>query len=319
MQAKTKRRVAVTSLLAVAIAAVGGAFVVPSLQTQDTSSVAGATVTRGDLTVTVTGSGELVDRYTYSVSPGSDATLTEQAGQSVDGGSAPAVAGYETTRIYVSGGDHVSSGQRLAVVKDAAGKKGTVKTPVAGYVRSVMTTKGASVSQVATIGAGRQLASMQVSEYDIVDVKLGQEATITVSSLDEALTGRVRSIGQTADDSSGVRQYQVLVSVEDLPRAARMGMSVTAEIATASEDDVLLIPATAITDTGDGSTVEVVRADGTTQVVAVELGLVGASDVEVLSGLAEGDDVVTGVEGDVPASSSDTAGPGGGGPPAGGF
>ena len=235
MRTKAKRRAGVALSLTIAIAAVALGLIRPQFGNADDSTVATTTVATGDLSVTVTGSGTVVDRYTYSVGPGASA-LVEQAG--VAAGNAVNAVGYTTVRLEVSSGEHVSVGDHLAVVKDPAGETGAVKAPVAGYVRSLTTSKAASAGQVATIGGGGQLASVAVSEYDIASIKVGQMVSVTLSSLDRTMNGKVESIGQTAEDSSGVQQYRVLVSVPDLPDKARIGMSVTAEIATASKRGV---------------------------------------------------------------------------------
>ena len=311
MQAHTKRRSTIFALVAIAVIAVAVALAGPSLGSQDEPAVATTTVTRGDLEATVAGSGALVDRYTYSVAPGTEASLIELAGESQ--GSAASGIGFTTQRVYVKTGEHVSSKQRLALVEDSAGARQTVRAPVAGYIRSITTTKGASTGQVATIGSGGQLAAVAVSEYDVGQVRSGQTVSVTLSASDTTLEGKVVSVSETADDTSGVEQYQVLLSLRGLPGTARIGMSVTAEIATDSAQNVLLAPATAITETGDRSTAQVLQADGTTRVVTVEIGLVGASQVEIVRGLQEGDEVVTGVDGTVPTSTVGFPGAGPGG------
>ncbi|MGZ5318405.1 MAG: HlyD family efflux transporter periplasmic adaptor subunit [Actinomycetota bacterium] len=311
MSTKAKRRAGVGLLLTIGSVAVALGLIRPQFGSADDSTVSSTTVATGTLSVTVTGSGTIVDRYTYSVGPGTSA-LVEQAG--VEAGNAVSAVGYTTVRLEVSTGEHVTAGDHLAVVKDVAGEAEAVKAPVAGYVRTLTTSKAASAGQVATIGGGGQLASVAVSEYDIAEIRTGQKVSVTLSSLDRTVTGKVESIGQTADDSSGVQQYRVLVSVPDLPDKARIGMSATAEIVTASKQDVLLTPATAITEAGDRTTVELLRDDGTTQVVPIEVGLVGSSQVEVLDGLEAGDEVVTGTEGTVPDTSSNPGFPAGGPP-----
>ena len=311
MSSKAKRGAGIVLALTVAVVAVVVGLRGSELVNAEESAVATTTAGRGDLSVTVAGSGTIVDRLTYSVAPGTSA-LVEQAGVAV--GNAAGAAGYTTVGLEVSNGDRVAARERLAVVKDVAGETEPVKTPVAGYVRSITTSKGASAGQVATIGSGGQLASIAISEYDIADITVGQRVSAEISSLDREIKGKVESIGQTADDSSGVQQYRVLVSLPDLPAKAKIGMSVTAEIATASKQDVLLVPATAINETGESSTVEVLQADGTTQVVPVEIGLVGSSEVEIVSGLQAGDQVVTGSEGTVPDTEANAGFPGGGPP-----
>jgi multidrug efflux pump subunit AcrA (membrane-fusion protein) len=79
----------------------------------------------------------------------------------------------------------------------------------------------------------------------------------------------------------------------DLP--LRAGMSATAEIVTDKLEDVLLVPNWAIRiDRGTGrSYVNLMRAEAVEE-VEVEIGVRGADESEVLSGLNEGDVVVVG-------------------------
>ncbi|MGI3784065.1 MAG: hypothetical protein ACRYG2_25160, partial [Janthinobacterium lividum] len=58
-----------------------------------------------------------------------------------------------------------------------------------------------------------------------------------------------------------------------------------------TQQDALSVPTSALTRTGDRYTV-LRRASGADSTVEVQTGLVGATDTEITSGLAEGDQVV---------------------------
>ena len=132
---------------------------------------------------------------------------------------------------------------------------------------------------------------------------LGQRATIELDAINAVFEGKVVRIGQVAQSVSGIKQYEVLVDVTEIPEGARFGMSATAEIEVEKKSDVLAIPMSALI--GDVPEVEIliVDADGkqTVQTVEVKLGLAGDSLVEILSGVAVGDQVITGITGTIPA------------------
>jgi multidrug efflux pump subunit AcrA (membrane-fusion protein) len=268
----------------------------------------------GDVNLSVSASGTLVDEYTYSVSPGQSATLTAKGGTTLSsGGNA---VGYKTTTLYVREGDTVKKNQRIARAKDSRDDYHTVRTPVAGQVRSISTAVGAAATQVATIGAGKRLVSVSVSEYDISGVTAGLTVELTLGATKEVFAGAVYRVGELADNSTGVQTYTVLIESDELPTDARIGMSVTAAISVNSAIGVVTVPVSALTTTGDTTTVTVLNSRNVPSVVTVTLGLVGDSVAEVTSGLNAGDQVVVGTSGSVPAvttgfGSGSGAGPGG--------
>jgi multidrug efflux pump subunit AcrA (membrane-fusion protein) len=268
----------------------------------------------GDVNLSVSASGVLVDEFTYSLSPGQSATLTAKGGATLGtGGNA---VGYKTTTLYVREGDSVKKNQKIARAKDSLGDYHTVRTPVAGQVRSISTAVGAAANQVAIIGAGKKLVSVSVSEYDISGVTEGLTVELTLGATKEVFAGTVYRVGELADNSTGVQTYTVLVESDELPSGARIGMSVTAAISVNSAIGVVTVPVSALTTTGDTTTVTVLNSRAVPSVVTVTLGLVGDSVAEVTSGLNAGDKVVVGTSGSVPAvttgfGSGSGAGPGG--------
>jgi HlyD family secretion protein len=175
-------------------------------------------------------------------------------------------------------------------------------------------------------------AEVKVDETDIVNVHLGQTANITIDAMpNRAFTGKVTEIGntailrstglaasQSANSSQEAKDFKVTIALDSPPDEIRPGLSCTAKIVTATRRNVLSIPMQALTVRKKGdldppkegvqaSTDRVTEKarneeiqgvfivqDGMAQFKKVETGITGATDIEVLSGLNEGDTIITG-------------------------
>jgi macrolide-specific efflux system membrane fusion protein len=175
--------------------------------------------------------------------------------------------------------------------------------------------------ELATQAPTRSLvATADVSQLDVAKLKVGQRVTLTFDALDGADTsGTVDEIADTSDSSeagegsSTVVQYAVTVRIGKLPTGARVGMTGQASVVTASRRNVVVVPSSAIGGSSDNPTVQVVQ-DGTTVTRPVVVGLVTTQGSEILTGLAAGEQVVTGVTAsqDGTANQDQQGGPGGG-------
>jgi len=175
-------------------------------------------------------------------------------------------------------------------------------------------------------------AEVKVDESDIVNIKLDQPAEISVDAIpNKTFTGHVIEIGNTAilrstglaasqstTSSQEAKDFKVVVAMDNPPDEIRPGLSSTAKITTATRKNVLSIPIQSLTvrtkgdlDTSknkplnpDAATVKANKEEitGAFMVASgnkaafrkVETGISGATDIEVLSGLAEGEQIVTG-------------------------
>ncbi|MCU1327505.1 MAG: secretion protein HlyD family protein [Bryobacterales bacterium] len=175
-------------------------------------------------------------------------------------------------------------------------------------------------------------AEVKVDETDIVNVKLGQPAEITVDAIpNRTFTGHVIEIGNTAilrstglaaststTSSQEAKDFKVVVAMDNPPDEIRPGLSCTAKVTTATRKDALAVPIQALTSrtrgdlipekdrpinpdpaTAKANKVEsqgvfVIGAENKAQFRKVETGITGATDIEVLSGLKEGDQIITG-------------------------
>lgn len=177
-------------------------------------------------------------------------------------------------------------------------------------------------------------AELKVDETDILNVKLQQPAEVTVDAIpgrsfhghviEIGDTAILRSTGLAASQSTTANQeakdFKVVVALDNPPDDIRPGLSCSGTILTATRQHALTIPIQALTirdkrdlqpvssngvqaSSSDALTekakkeevqgVFVVR-NGQAEFHPVTTGITGSTDIEVLSGLSEGDQIITG-------------------------
>ena len=131
-----------------------------------------------------------------------------------------------------------------------------------------------------------------MSEFDIASVKPEMRAVVTVDALGgEALAGGVTFAAPTGNDSGGVVTFRVHVA---LNRAAGLkpGMTANVRIIVAQRKQVIRVPLDAVTEDSKGdSVVTIVEQGGKHTTRKVELGLANDTDVEIVTGLREGEQI----------------------------
>lgn len=138
------------------------------------------------------------------------------------------------------------------------------------------------------------IASVSLSEVDVSKVKLGQKATLTLDSISgKTFTGKVVNVNQVGSVTSGVTNYPALIQFDTTSTEILPNMAVSANIIIATKTDALVVPSTAIKNQDNQDTVQVVKNDRV-QVVTVQIGVSSDTQTEIVSGLAEGDEVVVG-------------------------
>ena len=179
-------------------------------------------------------------------------------------------------------------------------------------------------------------AEVKVDETDIVNVKVDQQAEVTIDAMpNQTFKGHVVEIGNTAilrstglaasqstTSNQEAKDFKVVIALDNPPELIRPGLSCTGKITTATRQHTLTIPIQALTvrQRGDLDPVEknkgveaaakldpvvekakkeelqgvfLVR-NGKAEFQKVVTGITGATDIEVLSGLKEDDQIVTG-------------------------
>jgi len=127
-----------------------------------------------------------------------------------------------------------------------------------------------------------------VAEPDLLRLAVGQRAQLAAVGTDAALTGTVRLVEPTIDTATRMGRARISI---DAPEQMRAGMFVDASILVA-ERAGLAVPVTALGSGTEGATVMRVRG-GLVERLAVVTGIRDRGMIEIVSGLAIGDLVVT--------------------------
>ena len=133
----------------------------------------------------------------------------------------------------------------------------------------------------------------QIYEQDLAYLKLGQEATVTLSYLpDREFRGRVTYIYPNVDEKT--RTARVRMEFHNPGFFLKPGMFATVQVSSELDPSVLLVPDMAILRSGEKNTVFVALEAGKFQPREVILGPQAENDMyQVISGLKEGERIVT--------------------------
>ena len=201
-----------------------------------------------------------------------------------------------------------SSASGSASGTDGSGNAGSASSASSGSVFSVGTTGTSDYSLYETAAfsiasATEASVSINVDELDILSVKEGQTATVTLDALDgQEFEGTITEVSNEASSGNSSAKYPVTITFEKTDDML-LGMSASATIHVNEAEDAVLIPVDALQEKGDSTFVYTKKdSDGNLSgEVEVETGISNGSQVEITSGLEEGDTVYY-----LKAESSDT-------------
>lgn len=168
---------------------------------------------------------------------------------------------------------------------------------------------GASTAAITLADLSTLQVKVTLAEVDVSKVQVGQTAQMTLDALTGATyTAKVTAIGPVATVTQGVVNYPVIVSVTNTDSAIKPGMTANLAIQVDRRDNVLLLPTRAVRTQGNQKQVTVLYK-GQSISTPITTGLASDSQIEVMSGLKEGDEVVV----QQTTTRSTSFGPGGGG------
>ena len=181
-----------------------------------------------------------------------------------------------------------------------------ITAPFSGIIESVNLVEGmvleSSTSttninsqRVAVIkGDSLPVINVTVSELDVPKVKVGQKVTVTLDSVSgKTFTGAVATIDRVGSVSSNVTSYSANIKLDSSDLAILPNMAATANIILETKTDVIKIPSGAITTTNGENFANVLK-NGAESQLPVTVGISSDSETEIVSGLSEGDVVVSG-------------------------
>lgn len=195
---------------------------------------------------------------------------------------------------------------------------GTVTAPMSGKISNLTLTPGLSITSSSNNSSsdtsnstsssnssssqsfgtivledGQTQASVNLSEIDVTKVEVGQKVNITMDAFpDKSFTGKVSAINTSGSVSSGVTSYPVTIVFDSSLPTMYPNMAVSATIITNIKNNVLLVPSSAVQTISGESTVQTMK-NGKVSRVSVETGESNDTQTEIISGINEGDTVIT--------------------------
>ena len=174
----------------------------------------------------------------------------------------------------------------------------TITAPISGVIASVSTQEGETVAAgltaptfVTIIDLTRLQVDAFVDETDIGRVKVGQKALFTVDTYpDKEFTGKVRAIYPKAIIQENVVNFDVVIEIDD-PNIELLRPDMTTSVTIYQEEKkgVLVIPRLAVIKEGNDKFVFIKEPSGSFEKKEIKTGIQSGKDIEVTSGLKEGD------------------------------
>lgn len=182
----------------------------------------------------------------------------------------------------------------------------TVYAPISGTVTGLALQIGSvltSQSNTSGTATAQKIASIQtnaspiirvnLSQIDTPKVQVGDKATLTFDAFPgKTFTGKVVSIDTIGTVSSGVTSYPAVIKLDTAATDIFSNMTSSASIITDLKDNVLLVPTSSV-QTQNGQPTVRKLVNGQIEQVNVETGLSSTTQIEIVSGLSEGDLIVT--------------------------
>jgi RND family efflux transporter MFP subunit len=172
-----------------------------------------------------------------------------------------------------------------------------IVAPFDGLIAACAVNKGDQVSPttvIATLITNQFVVNIPLNEVDVAKVKIGEPAVLTFDALpDLSVAGKVIDIDTIGTVSQGVVTYNVKISLDTQDVGVKPGMSTDASVITQVAADVLAVPNAAIKTSGTTSYVQELDATGAPQSFPVTIGIANDTYTQIISGIKEGDNVVT--------------------------
>ncbi|MDI6825509.1 MAG: efflux RND transporter periplasmic adaptor subunit [Bacillota bacterium] len=206
--------------------------------------------------------------------------------------------GGESTRRFIEQKQLEIRQKELQIAqKEEIRNKLEIRAPTAGRVAWIWGNPGMKVQAGQGIGTvfdnSKMNLHVMIDELDVVHVKEGQEATITVEAMPgKSWTAKVLQVDMMGQTEGGFAQYGCMMEVSGTEEL-KPGMTANVSIFVGEKKDVLLIPIEAVFEEDGEAKVEILTDQGP-QTVPVKIGLCNDRWAEVVAGLEEGQLVITG-------------------------
>jgi RND family efflux transporter MFP subunit len=171
-------------------------------------------------------------------------------------------------------------------------------SPINGIITNVNIKTGQVVSPSETainlLSTEPFQIKVNIYEQDIVNVKIGDDVKINLVAFpNQAFDGKVLSINPAETIVDNVVYYEVTIEFLNQPDGIRSGMTADIVIEANKKENVLRIPKNAVAQINGAETVQVLKGNKIED-RTITVGLEGNDYFEVISGLSEGEQIITG-------------------------
>lgn len=173
-----------------------------------------------------------------------------------------------------------------------------LRSPLDGKITKINAKPGEVVSANQAVVNLFSSSAFQIKadiyEQDIVNVKVGNDVKINVIAFPkDVFYGKIILIDPAEKIVDNVVYYQVTIDFPEQPEGIRSGMTADIVILTNKKSDVVRAPKNAVEKIDNKETVQIIK-DGKSIGQEITTGLEGNDYFEVVSGLNEGDEIITG-------------------------
>ena len=197
--------------------------------------------------------------------------------------------------------------ESLEVIRDGVSKRNAtgsstlVRSTITGLILDIPVKVGNSVIQANTMNDGTTVATVanmsdlifdgNIDETEVGSLKEGMPMLISIGAINDYSTeAALEYISPKAVENNGANQFEIKAAVKaDAGHMIRSGYSANAEIVLERADSVLVIPESALEFEGSDTYVYVKDGEGAYNKTAVQTGLSDGLNIEIRSGLKEGD------------------------------
>ncbi len=206
--------------------------------------------------------------------------------------------GGKITKVYVTLGSNVKRGEKIAEIDPSTPgtfyDESPVYAPISGTITALPLTVGTSVNTNTGIAQIGNINSLQIKanvpERDIAVLKNGLNADVTLAAYkNENLKAHIIRVSPIVDEISRSKEIYFAFDKED--SRVNAGMYAKIKLYTTVHKDCIVIPFDSVKSSNNRYSVFVVENDTVTE-TAVELGVNVDGNVQVISGLKEGQKIV---------------------------
>ncbi len=267
---KKKKRGRHLIILVLLCATVAGVVVYRSSTGQKTEKMDAYTVERGTVETSKTFSAMLEVRNSETFYNSADVSMIKE--------------------LYVSGGQEVKKGDPILTLSN--GKQ--FKAGIAGTVNQIRFKKGdyvwPNINLAQVCDLEHLQVTIQVDEYDVKKVEVGEQCIVTVVPLDLRLETTIAHVNRVSASNGRVAYYPVTAYLDAVDKV-QPGMTISVQIPDRRAEDVLVLPVAALSYDESGNPCVKKLEDGEYVPHRIEVGLSDGMTVEITQGVSQGDTV----------------------------